>query len=980
MKQFYPNDGPPDTRARLAEAAAMHEKLSSRKAELVAEVGPPSKRGRTGGKKKKKNSKATVSASKSPASPAKSPAPPGPALLAPAPSIPAPAITAIDSPHDSLRRLLQGLIWDNYSCFIDALLESLFRSFMHIPSTALRTFLSHVNADTAQTGGLYHILSQLFVRRTMVNTPTSFDVLLRHLKAVQADMKALIDVGAEWDSGTWASGSKGGCSRTVWGKMVVTNTTARIQSSLRITHNVTFQCADGHSIIQHHPDSELLPVFAVAEFIAAQRYAVDGVLRLDDYLQHRIPRGGHRKPLHQLAAVACTEAECDEAMHPRTIATLWPLILCFDPNMTHPATRHLPRALCPLEMDIASEAQYELAARICWIMGPGGVNHYTAKVRVAGRAYLHDGAANGGKLVELGPLSMLAEDDPQTCFVMYVRTSTTSTNETLRDCDEIENEANDFPEVPSGPFDVPDDDDADPRERYSVSNNDVEFEMAAAISLQQARDGDAERAIVQSLNDSASKDGTRPEPPDFTPSPQPPSSPVSEAMIWCSVCDQYRPQGDKNYELVQCEQCKFWSHTVCLDAGVDYTSTDVRFTCEECLGTGRVIQQLANLAPRVLLLPDPTAPDPNAKGVQYYPAVFVRRDAAAAGEAREYLFYWAQCVRDPATPQLLLGRNRKTCRDLLELRGKLKPTQIGSVQLPHHMNPALGATPNLDLVNRLLPALPPIAAILLNFTESSSHPVVRHFLEKNPRTAIDISTWIATLGLVTYPELDATTTNLCSQLLNRYGLEALSIAEQERRICGVGVALLAMLSVQLDLGEPLDASGDILSDLQSRRVVSRKQEDDDAVRAMWESSSAFTTNDLFNGRKKAASFTSKHVRYDRGYHPPMFRRVAQSPSDAQRHTPIPIPVNVPDVRARPRPRPLITPAIGEAMTAMNSAVRDRGQPVAGTKRVHFDDSDSASEWESDGEASRRRGKKPKLEPSTSLTRPMTRSRTKSLNQ
>ncbi|KAJ7048195.1 hypothetical protein C8F01DRAFT_1286042 [Mycena amicta] len=826
MKPYYPSDGPPDTRRRLEEVAELEGKLVQQKAALVAEVGPAKKRKGAKGKGKKpskKTAKQAASTNKQvlkPAAPSKAAVSSAKVLLVVA--APAPA-----SLQDILQLLLQGTRWRDHSCFIDSILEALFRAFMEISEPDRHDLLRAIDTEASESG-ISQIFQRFQQRRQLIEQPSHKPInvrlgeLQRFLTEVQEEVKDWHSAGGLLDTGDYQRG-RGGCPRTLLAKIVVLNykqagTTPRVTGYFRITHNLHYECAQGHITVRPQTGVPIIPHFKTSDVLMAQKY-VDpelGCLRLDDYLAHEIPCAADTTSLHDSPAIACNNPQCSELLKPRPVSTDWPLFLSFDPKITHPLATNIPTPPLP------ASAQH--CVGVLWIKE---IAHYRTKVRVQGRTYIYDGLVHGGKLEELGPISMLEEDDPKTWFVIYVRTSLAMSKRTTRFCDKIQGDADDLPDLAPLIFT---DNDAAPSTPV-VTNTEDEFNLL----------------IEESLKTLISDEEKRRRAPDYTPSPSPtrPSTPISNSPLWCDGCNLYNADGDNVDAEVQCNSCPWWSHIGCLDPSLDYNSDDVEFT-------------LSDLDPPMILLPDPRAENPHAKGVLHYPALFIRRDSAAVGTAEEYLFTWARCSGLGTGHPFLFDRDRKACHDALSAHGDLKPYQIGLVRLPRCMNPNYPEHQNRQLEAIFRASLPAVAKIVGAF-DDTDHPVVANFLQytRGDIRALNSAEWLAkSLGLVLYPELSAVLDTIAPQLFNHFGLEALPLAVQERRIFSVGFALLQILAVQRDLGKTLDLNGNFLDELLNRRVVARTKEDNIALNAMWESCITASTCDVHEIRRSTPPTTT----------------------------------------------------------------------------------------------------------------------------
>jgi hypothetical protein len=162
-------------------------------------------------------------------------------------------------------------------------------------------------------------------------------------------------------------------------------------------------------------------------------------LSLIDYLIHAIPQQRHGAsrtdswpPLNVGAPIPCSHRSCDASEAVVTsITTEWPLILRIDPIL-HARTMafdpETPDVACPLILNLGSDVQYTLIARVIYL-GPqaeGRIGHYVTKTRLKDSTYMYNDRRRGGLLTELGPLHLLEDHGPNTSLVVYLRTSKSS--------------------------------------------------------------------------------------------------------------------------------------------------------------------------------------------------------------------------------------------------------------------------------------------------------------------------------------------------------------------------------------------------------------------------------------------------------------------------------------------------------------------------------------------------------------------------
>ncbi|KAJ6461665.1 hypothetical protein C8R45DRAFT_941050 [Mycena sanguinolenta] len=240
--------------------------------------------------------------------------------------------------------------------------------------------------------------------------------------------------------------------------------------------------------------------------------------------------------------------------------------------------------------------------------------------------------------------------------------------------------------------------------------------------------------------------------------------------VRCHGCGVNKPDGDDIYEEVQCKKCKNWSHIEYLLVGVDWHAEDVRFICQFCrdedpLGSfGKADILLSCLWPgRVVMVPDPSAPDWMAPDVKWYPARFIKYKGAAP--QRKYEFEWFECTDSFAyhsdnylmPPELLrkFTRGRSFCEEVEDI--DLTAEQLGKVRLPFYLRPDYPKHKNLELTAIFTAATTPITKILAAF--NITHPGVADLMQyfrgkKLAERRRGLNYWLARLQLVPTPELE----------------------------------------------------------------------------------------------------------------------------------------------------------------------------------------------------------------------------------
>ncbi|KAJ7885633.1 hypothetical protein B0H13DRAFT_1889491 [Mycena leptocephala] len=402
----------------------------------------------------------------------------GPALLIVPPPPP-----SNSTPPSLLFR--QSYVWDANSCFIDAPLEAYFRAFIVMGDAVRGELLRRIRTEAPDTGlrdvfeplWLRGLLSGAIISRSSTVTKPSSTKLMHALQAGQLNVKRLIS--SKWDGGEFAFGMPG-CSRTWLNQMISTETTRDIQKYFGISHTVNYTCNSKHST-KIPSDISVENGIHQGDIFLAHSYTDEGFYRpsLIDYLIHAIPRQRHGAsrtdswpPLHVGAPIPCSHRSCNASEAAVTsITTEWPLILRIDPIL-HARTMafdpETPDVACPLILNLGSDVQYTLIARVIYL-GPqaeGTIGHYVTKTRLKDSTYMYNDRRRGGLLTELGPLHLLKDHEPNTSFVVYLRTSKSS--KTSRTIDEIQT---DYAKIPIRPIEpvIP------------VSDDDTEDELGQII-------------------------------------------------------------------------------------------------------------------------------------------------------------------------------------------------------------------------------------------------------------------------------------------------------------------------------------------------------------------------------------------------------------------------------------------------------------------------------------------------------------------
>ncbi|KAJ7214912.1 hypothetical protein GGX14DRAFT_392181 [Mycena pura] len=290
----------------------------------------------------------------------------------------------------------------------------------------------------------------------------------------------------------------------------------------------------------------------------------------------------------------------------------------------------------------------------------------------------------------------------------------------------------------------------------------------------------------------------------------------------------------------------------------------------------------------ITMIPDPNAPQWNARGVLWYPARFVRRHESRAGEDGEYEFEWLECMKgivyhSSSSATLLSNlrtfcKGRKFCQAIHEVNDNLQSKQIGKVRLPFYMEPDHPSHKDPELERIFHAALPHVAKILATFPDD--HPVIASFNKyfsgkKATEHHRGAGEWMRTLSLVPTPQLEAILEPSLQSLARHMHLVHVPEPELQRRLLGVGSALLQLLAVQRELGEALNLNGDVLQDLLTGRVVPRSFDGPEALLVMFKAC-MIADGSSVSATTRMLKFNEAHVICDQDYSEPTFRRLAPS--------------------------------------------------------------------------------------------------------
>jgi hypothetical protein len=118
------------------------------------------------------------------------------------------------------------------------------------------------------------------------------------------------------------------------------------------------------------------------------------------------------------------------------------------------------------------------------------------------------------------------------------------------------------------------------------------------------------------------------------------------------------------------------------------------------------------------------------------------------------------------------------------------------------------------------------------------HPIVANFKKtfkgKKPlQRRRGLADWMGTFNFVPTPEPEEVLSPPLATLLHHGMLSQLSEEDRNERVFGVGSALLQILAIQKEIGEPLNLNGDVLHDLLKDRVVRGPNDGDRALEVIF---------------------------------------------------------------------------------------------------------------------------------------------------
>ncbi|KAJ6453860.1 hypothetical protein C8R47DRAFT_1204081 [Mycena vitilis] len=324
---------------------------------------------------------------------------------------------------------------------------------------------------------------------------------------------------------------------------------------------------------------------------------------------------------------------------------------------------------------------------------------------------------------------------------------------------------------------------------------------------------------------------------------------------------------------------------------VDWHDPEFKFTCFPC--RPRTTAKL--LVPKqTVMLPDPRAKDQwRDDGVLWYPALFIKRHPYASNKKREYEFRfyesidWAMEDDEYWPPDRHFHTDLVFCEEVLKI--VLRPEQMGMIRAPAEWTDC----PSEDhpLVKIFDAAINPLATVLRTFPDD--HPVIlayTTFFEDEPDEAREtrLEDWPALRRLVDpLPELIALMERPLQRLEDFRVLSVPGQQERHYRVIGVGRAMLQILALQHELGEPLDLSGATFEELVDNAITAVPVEAIGALYHMFLATKPrvlhhkkYWSLDAF--KQATTNFATIHSMRDPEYHPQLYRRKPGTPLESRR--------------------------------------------------------------------------------------------------
>ncbi|KAK7000884.1 hypothetical protein R3P38DRAFT_2376016, partial [Favolaschia claudopus] len=183
---------------------------------------------------------------------------------------------------------------------------------------------------------------------------------------------------------------------------------------------------------------------------------------------------------------------------------------------------------------------------------------------------------------------------------------------------------------------------------------------------------------------------------------------TSVCPVWCAgtSCEAFFPEGDNEYDEVQCSDCKWWSHIRCLPKGINWHDPAVEFICRRCK------LYVLLLSFEFSSINGHAASNTrnwyfSLRDVRWYPARFLRRDRQQQGTNLEFEFVWLDCVENAVSAGQKFSVSREFCKAY-----ETEPFQLPKVRMPRYLDPNFTSHNNPQLEAIFDSAIPSIATIL----------------------------------------------------------------------------------------------------------------------------------------------------------------------------------------------------------------------------------------------------------------------------
>ncbi|CAK5269038.1 unnamed protein product [Mycena citricolor] len=624
--------------------------------------------------------------------------------------------------------VLQSYKWDSMSCFLDASLEALYRSFTSLSTTQRSDLMALIRTDAASTG-LRDIFEHFWTRGIASGEWSSSYLHGKNFRNTSrpsmhwlnaclyfGQQRAKLLLSRIWDGGDRVDGQPG-CCRTWMNQMLRIDTTLAIQNQFGIGYQVHFTCK---AHMRHQTTQFIRPKIEFGlhrDDILIAQASSDGRATLQDYFLHFIPRdsfqGKTAQPLHQSLPIHCEDgSHCASDSTVTSIVVEFPLILRIGTGMLadNPNENGFwpwkgVDCQCPVfpqEFTIGP-VNYKLVSAVKFV--PGGVGHFISTVVINDVVYSYDDTRHNGTLQKIGPLSDITNWDFSTNYVIYVRT--TKESRLNRSVEEIEQDYTKIPSIDSqsnpyhivDPTPVPDRPTTPTRAmpdwlkhhetpHASSDNQSSDFEMLGAITSSWD-ELEVERMIAETL------DPVQASPAhigkhllssmDKSPSPPPAIATLSGADEADSDSSDSELEMDSGKAVVEegstlrcdgcSEQAQFAKQSKRANGGLVPCESCRQCSHISCLDSDtnwlldrvRFICKLCdNSHPgSILAVPYPATNDPDDSGSRFYPAVLVRRHVERRGQSDEYEFSWSEFL------------------DGVLFNAPDRPTQLDNFFLPH---------------------------------------------------------------------------------------------------------------------------------------------------------------------------------------------------------------------------------------------------------------------------------------------------------